>query len=258
MYKELKESLNLMDSDYKKTRRKRRLVKGLYRIATGLLVLIFVSAITYFIGFPLLPELKEFRMRLDSLSPYNVGYMSAIQLYVRMTPPSYDFLAEEDSSSDLDQDHMEYISESDDVKTSDLEKKETYLRINSASIAGNVVDGLSQDSMLRGFWHFPLSSAPGERGNVVIFGHRFDKLPPSTETFYYLDNVKVGDKIEITQSDQYYTYTVVETDIVEKNDSTILKNTGDYRLTLITCTPLWTSEKRLVVVAVQDRISTVI
>lgn len=79
-------------------------------------------------------------------------------------------------------------------------------------------------------------------------------MPPNTNTFFNLDKARVGDKIVINQKDGSYRYTVTEKKVVEKNDRSVLLNTNDYRLTLITCTPLWTSDQRLVVIGKLDKV----
>jgi sortase A len=135
-----------------------------------------------------------------------------------------------------------------------MEEYKTVLSIDSADIKGKVVDGETSEQMERGFWHFPLSSQPGKRGNTVIIAHRFLYLPPRTDTFFSLDKVQIGDKITVTQKDGTYNYTVIERKVVAKTDRDVLAPTNDYRITLITCTPLWTSDRRLVVVGKLDKI----
>jgi sortase A len=108
--------------------------------------------------------------------------------------------------------------------------------------------------MNKGFWHFPSSNLPGQKGNMVVIGHRYAKLPPNKDTFFNLDKVKVGDKIEVVQNDNQFTYIVTETKVVEKNDISVLQDYSDYRITLITCSPLWTSKQRLVIVGKLDKL----
>ena len=135
-----------------------------------------------------------------------------------------------------------------------LEQLDTKLFINSVSIEGNIFEGISATTMNRGFWHFPTSQHPGQRGNFVVIGHRYAKLPPSKDTFFNLDKVKVGDKINVEQIDNSYTYIVTEVSVVEKNNISLLKNFEDYRITLVTCTPLWSDKQRLVVVGKLDKL----
>ncbi len=135
-----------------------------------------------------------------------------------------------------------------------LEEMDTYLQIEKLNIEGRILQGEDSKTMDQGFWHFPLSVFPGEKGNSVIIGHRFMNLPPNPDTFFNLDKVSIGDKIRIVQSEGDFTYIVVNTKIVSPEDISVIQDTNDYTLTLITCTPLWTSEKRLVVVAKLDKL----
>jgi len=135
-----------------------------------------------------------------------------------------------------------------------LEDLKTNIKISSIDVEGNVYEGLDSKTMNIGFWHFPMSQYPGKKGNTVIIGHRYAKLPPEKDTFFNLDKVKVGDRINVEQVNNSFTYIVTETKIVEKNDISILQNFDDYRITLVTCTPLWTANQRLVIVAKLDKL----
>ncbi len=135
-----------------------------------------------------------------------------------------------------------------------IEQQNTRIQIESIEVNGKVFEGSDSTTMNKGFWHFPISQRPGERGNFVVIGHRYAKLPPSKDTFFNLDKVKVGDKVEVLQDNSEYTYVVTNVREVEKNDVSVLENYNDYRLTLITCSPLWTSEKRLVITAKLDKL----
>ena len=69
-----------------------------------------------------------------------------------------------------------------------------------------------------------------------------------------MDKVKKGDSVVIEQENDKYTYIVSDVKIVEKNDVSVLQNSDDYQITLITCTPLWTSHQRLVVTGKLDKL----
>lgn len=229
-------------------------LRFLYKTFTGLLILLFIVGLGFFLVYPLLKDFKSFWIDVRRIEPYYLGYNSTVQFLLKLSPPVDDIF------SDVPVDGIEVSIEavSSDAKVADLEEKNTVLSINSISVRGKVVDGLSQEAMLRGFWHYPGSGTPGKRGNVVIFGHRFDRIPPDPMTFFDLDKTRVGDKIVVSQKTGTFTYTIVETKVVEKNERSVFSDLGDYRLTLITCTPLWTAEKRLVVVAIQDSVKNVI
>ena len=135
-----------------------------------------------------------------------------------------------------------------------LENLNTKVIVNSIEVEGSIYEGVDSNTMNKGFWHFPTSSLPGQKGNVVVIGHRYAKLPPSRDTFFNLDKVKVGDSIEVVQNNNQFTYIVTDTIVVEKNDTSILQDYSDYRITLITCTPLWTANQRLVIVGKLDKL----
>ncbi len=140
------------------------------------------------------------------------------------------------------------------LETKFLEEMGTKILINSIEVEGQVYEGLDSHTMNKGFWHFPISSLPGQKGNIVLIGHRYAKLPPNKDTFFNLDKVKVGDRIEVIQSNTQYTYIVTESKVVEKNDISVLEDYSDWRITLITCSPLWTSKQRLVIVGKLDKL----
>ena len=240
-------------------RRKRIRVR---RIITGLLLMGWIAVLGYFVVFPLMPNFQNIRAKIADINLYSLSYNATTQFFVTVAPPNYNIVANTPRKTDSNAvsargASMEYV-DPNSVEIAGLSEKDTVVRIDAANIDGPVVDGLTQESMLDGFWHYPLSGVPGKRGNTVIFGHRFHRIPPYTDTFFNLDKVAVGDRVIVEQKENEYLYTVVETKVVDKNAQDVLRQTGDYRLTLITCTPLWTADKRLVVIAVQDRISSVI
>ena len=98
-----------------------------------------------------------------------------------------------------------------------------------------------------GGWVFPIST-PDKGGNTVIFGHRFKYLPPVANTFYRLDEVGIGDDIQVTWKGENYNYVVIETKIVQPTELSVLNQSNEPIVTLITCTPLFTSKERLVVI----------
>lgn len=112
-----------------------------------------------------------------------------------------------------------------------------------------IVEGTNEKVALnQGAWHYPTTSTPNQGGNTVITGHRFKYRPPSKETFYLLDKLEKGDKFIVYWQGIEYDYEVTETKVVEKNAVEILNNTEEPIVTLFTCTPLFTTKQRLVVI----------
>ncbi len=96
-----------------------------------------------------------------------------------------------------------------------------------------------------GTWHRPNTSNPGETGNSVIIAHRYTYRGAST--FYNLDKLKNDDEIIVYRQGKEYDYAVTDVKTVPPSAAEIEKSTGDTRLTLYTCTPLWNAKNRLVI-----------
>lgn len=112
-----------------------------------------------------------------------------------------------------------------------------------------IIEGKNESALNQGAWRIPSSSTPDQGSNTVITGHRFRYLPPNNTTFYLLDKLKAGDEIMVVWKRKSYSYAVSEMRVVESTETSIQDQTKDSRLTLFTCTPLFSTAKRLVVVA---------
>jgi sortase A len=137
--------------------------------------------------------------------------------------------------------------EGGDEKSSD--KEINMIAIPAVGIEAPIVEGEDEDALSRGAWRRPLSSTPDEGGNTVITGHRFQYLPPNNLTFYHLDKAREDDKIFVYWDGMQYDYVVTDIFVVEPSQVEIEENTAEPRLTLYTCTPLWTAQNRLVIIA---------
>ena len=215
---------------------------------TLFLILLVLIPIFFFITYPFYNDIA---LELKKLNIYDSTKESFITLLTTISPTPDKFKTEEFSADSIE----ESIKSTDIIlDTKLLEELNTTLSIDNVLIEGRVFQGTSSQAMDSGFWHFPISKYPGQKGNAVIIGHRFLNLPPAKDTFFNLDKVKIGDEIVLKHDEGEWKYIVTEIKIVDENDISVVKDTDDYRLTLITCTPLWTSEKRLVVIAKLDKL----
>ncbi len=227
--------------------------KTLLKTITLLLLLFVISTSLYFVIYPNYSKAKIAMKQFDITQISNNTFLNILST---ISYPTIQDTAHEQGEVGT----LEYISQEkleehkEKYGVVKMEEVGTKLKIEKLDISGDVVDGDDANSMDRGFWYYPLSAPPGKQGNTVLIGHRFLHLPPRQDTFFNLDKLKTGDKVEIEQGGNQYKYTVINVRVVDKNDSTILKNTNDYRITLVTCTPLWTSEKRLVVTGKLDKV----
>ena len=110
-----------------------------------------------------------------------------------------------------------------------------------------IVEGTSEKVLFKGAWRSPYNSTPDKGGNTVLFGHRYLYLPPRKDTLFSLDKVKVGDGFEINWEGKAYKYKVIEVKIVNPDDISVLNPTAVPSVTIITCTPVFTTKFRLVV-----------
>lgn len=111
-----------------------------------------------------------------------------------------------------------------------------------------VVAGVDAKSLRKGPGLFPGSPLGGQLGNVAITGHRTTYGAP----FSRIDEMKVGDEIVIQTAEGSFTYVVNAEPFVVPPTQTEVARTLDRTkatLTLISCHPKWTSEKRIVVTA---------
>ena len=99
----------------------------------------------------------------------------------------------------------------------------------------------------KGVWHRPLTSTPGNNSNTVLVGHRFTYKDPAV--FYSLDEVQMDDPIVLAWDGKLYVYRVGEIKTVPANAVEIEAPTSEERLTIYTCTPLWSVKDRLVLIA---------
>lgn len=215
---------------------------------TLFLILLVLIPIFFFITYPFYNDIA---LKLKKLNIYDRTKETFITLLTTISPTPDKFKTEEFSADSIE----ESIKSTDIIlDTKLLEELNTTLSIDNVLIEGRVFQGTSSQAMDSGFWHFPISKYPGQKGNAVIIGHRFLNLPPAKDTFFNLDKVKIGDEIVLKHKEGEWRYIVTEIKVVDENDISVVKDTDDYRLTLITCTPLWTSEKRLVVIAKLDKL----
>lgn len=222
--------------------------KGLKITITITVLLLALVPLVYFLVYPIYNDIV---LKKNSFDIYRFTKQISINLLTQISP-STDVFAQEILGTNSIEESLK--AENIVLKDTLLEDTKTKVIINSVNIEGYIAQGLSSETMMRGFWHFPTSIYPGTQGNSVIIAHRFQYLPPAKNTFFNLDRVRVGDSVILQGDGGEYTYIVTNIKEVDPNDTSVLMQTDDYRVTLITCTPLWTNHKRLVVTAKLDKL----
>ena len=108
-----------------------------------------------------------------------------------------------------------------------------------------VVEGVGVEELKKGVGHYPDTKMPGEKGNAALAGHRTTYGHP----FNRIDELTNGDQITVTTRSGTFNYEVMDKKVVTPETVSVLDDTPDSRLTLTTCHPMYSAEKRLIVIA---------
>lgn len=135
-----------------------------------------------------------------------------------------------------------------DVQRQKLMRENVAIEIPELKIKAPVLEGTDQEVLSKAAGHFPETGALGS-GNYCIAGH---SSVIYKEYFNNLKNVSEGMEIcLIDRGEARYTYTVTESFIVEPNETWVLGDFGDDRVTLVTCTDDGT--QRRIIVGLLDK-----
>ncbi|MCF7846363.1 MAG: sortase [Candidatus Peribacteraceae bacterium] len=114
------------------------------------------------------------------------------------------------------------------------------------------IEAQIQDALRDGVVNFPGTAKPGDQGNAFITGHSsyYPILPGRyKDIFALLPEIEIGTDIEVWQNEKKFTYRVNNKYEVSPSAVDVLENTENPQLTLMTCTPLGTALRRLIVTA---------
>jgi sortase A len=119
-----------------------------------------------------------------------------------------------------------------------------------------IAQGTSVEKVLNtvGIGHYSTTAMPGEDGNVALASHR----TTHGGAFNHIDQFQLGDHIVVETAAGWFVYEVVDSVTVKASDLWVIGANPLDRpetkwLTLTTCTPRYTSDKRLAVWAKQVR-----
>ena len=123
------------------------------------------------------------------------------------------------------------------------------LRYDALAIDLPIYHGTSDETLERGIGHLEGTSLPvgGVGTRAVLTAHR--GLPTAT-LFNELDRAAIGDTFTIAVLDQVLTYQVVESKVIQPDETeAILADPDRDLVTLVTCTPLGINSHRILVTA---------
>lgn len=114
-------------------------------------------------------------------------------------------------------------------------------------------EGRIQEDLRKGVVHYPYTAYPGQAGNVFITGHSsYYPWDPGKykSVFALLPKIELGKNITVHYNGKEYQYRITKKYEVYPTEVNVLKQPQDRKmLTLMTCTPIGTTLKRLIVEA---------
>lgn len=167
-----------------------------------------------------------------------------------------------DTDADGYSDRQEIINGYDPAAGGDI-RPEVEISIGKLNIAAPVIWSKSyvekemQESLKNGTIHLHQTASPGQPGTMVITGHSSNYAwvkGAYNQVFENLDNLAKGDRIIVKTTQKngriiQYQYSVNSQRITAADDQTIFSATTNPSLSLVTCWPVGTNSKRLVVKA---------
>ena len=117
------------------------------------------------------------------------------------------------------------------------------IEIPRIGVVARVHEGQSSAVLARGPGHKPGSAMPGERGNVVIPGHRTVGPRP----FENIDQLQPGDRIVLVADGGRFVYEVTGSTVVAAEDGGVAEPTPDATVTIYACHPKGSDRQRYVV-----------
>lgn len=129
------------------------------------------------------------------------------------------------------------------IRKAKLMRENTSVSIPALHIEAPILEGVEQDVLHEAVGHFPHTGAVGS-GNYCIAGH---SSAIYKEYFNNLKNAKTGMEINLREpGKEPVTYYVTDRFIVEPDETWVLEDFGDCRVTIVTCTDDG-SQRRIIV-----------
>jgi len=119
------------------------------------------------------------------------------------------------------------------------------IQIPAIKVDAPVVQGDGWEQLKKGVGQHVGTTNPGKDGNLVLSAHN----DIFGEIFRDLDQLQPGDEIILFTNQRSYTYTVVDSEVVEPTAVEVMDATKQPTVTLISCYPYLVDDQRIVVTA---------
>jgi len=119
------------------------------------------------------------------------------------------------------------------------------IQVPAINVDAPVVQGDGWEQLKKGVAQHIPSTNPGKAGNMVLSAHN----DIFGEIFRDLDRLKPGDEVVVFTNQRSYTYTVVQSQVVEPTKVEVMAATKEPTVTLISCYPYLVDDQRIVITA---------
>ena len=119
------------------------------------------------------------------------------------------------------------------------------LQIPAIGVDAPIVQGDGWEQLKKGVGQHIGTANPGLAGNLVLSAHN----DIYGEIFRHLDRLSPGDEVVIRSQTQSFTYRVVNWRTVDPTDVSVMDQTQESIVTLISCYPYLSNTERIVVIA---------
>jgi sortase A len=121
----------------------------------------------------------------------------------------------------------------------------TRIQIEKLGVDAPVVQGDGWEQLKKGVGQLIGSANPGSSGNVVLSAHN----DIFGEIFRDLDQLEIGDSLQIYTNERTYKYKVINSQIVGPDRVDLISQTDAPMLTLVSCYPYLVDTQRIVITA---------
>lgn len=119
------------------------------------------------------------------------------------------------------------------------------IQVPAIGVDAPVVQGDGWEQLKKGVGQHIGTTDPGKAGNLVLSAHN----DIFGEIFRDLDQLIPGDEIVLFTNQRSYTYTVVDSQVVEPTAVEVMQPTKQATVTLISCYPYLVDDQRIVITA---------
>ena len=161
--------------------------------------------------------------------------------------------------------YRNYISNMQNEDKSFNENKKAFETYTSQEQSSNIIgilsipkldlnvgigEGVDNETLKYSVGHFSDTAMPGQKGNFCVIGHRSYTY---VEFFNRLDEIEENDEIIVEYNGKEFKYKVTEIKVVKPEEVSVLNQSEEEEITLITCTPIRVGSHRLIIKGIREQ-----